>query len=214
MGLVLADSAYASGEALDAFAAAGYDTAIKPIDPKPRIPGGFTRDDFTIDTDAQTVTCPAGHTKAVTSAAARFGALCRGCLWVPIIRSWALTRGFALHPGTRNRYKIRYTRTQHRAASRQVNDHGRVSGTHRASTSLVRRVSGSVRVVGILVSDGLVPPGVLIVPRRAGVCQAFQILAVCYHGCAWYRGGALCYAMWAAQAAMTGRRASSRSARW
>ena len=79
MGLVLADSAYASGEALDAFAAAGYDTAIKPIDPKPRITGGFTRDDFTIDTDAQTVTCPAGHTKAVTSAAARFGALCRGC---------------------------------------------------------------------------------------------------------------------------------------
>ena len=79
VGLVLADSAYASGEALDAFAAAGYDTAIKPIDPKPRIPGGFTRDDFTIDTDAQTVTCPAGHTKAVTSAAARFGALCRGC---------------------------------------------------------------------------------------------------------------------------------------
>ena len=51
-------------------------------------------------------------------------------LWVPIIRSWALTRGFALHPGTRNRYEIRYTRTQHRSASRHVNDHGRVSGTH------------------------------------------------------------------------------------
>ena len=79
VGLVLADSAYASGEALEAFAAAGYDTAIKPIDPKPRLAGGFTRDDFTIDTDAQTVTCPAGHTKAVTSGAARFGALCRGC---------------------------------------------------------------------------------------------------------------------------------------
>ena len=46
-------------------------------------------------------------------------------------RSWALTRGFALHPGTRNRYKIRDTRTQHRPASQQVNDHGRVSGTHR-----------------------------------------------------------------------------------
>ena len=79
VGLVLADSAYASGEALDAFAAAGYDTAIKPIDPKPRITGGFTRDDFTIDTDAQTVTCPAGHTKAIKSGAARFGALCGGC---------------------------------------------------------------------------------------------------------------------------------------
>ena len=31
-----------------------------------------------------------------------------------------------------NRYKIRYTTTQHRPTSRQVNDHGRVSGTHRA----------------------------------------------------------------------------------
>ena len=53
-----------------------------------------------------------------------------GSVWVPIIRSWALTRGFALHPGTRNRYEIRYARTQHRSPSRQVNDHGRVSGTH------------------------------------------------------------------------------------
>ena len=50
-------------------------------------------------------------------------------LWVPIIRSWALTRGYALHPGTRNRYEIRCTRTQDRPPSRQVNDHGRVSGT-------------------------------------------------------------------------------------
>ena len=49
---------------------------------------------------------------------------------MPIIRSWALTGGFALHPGTRNRYEIRYTRTQHRPPSRQANDHGRVSGTH------------------------------------------------------------------------------------
>ena len=29
-----------------------------------------------------------------------------GHTWVPIIRSSALTRGFALHPGTRNRYEI------------------------------------------------------------------------------------------------------------
>ena len=49
---------------------------------------------------------------------------------MPIIRSWALTRGFTLHPETRKRYEIRYTRTQHRPPSRQVNDHGRVSGTH------------------------------------------------------------------------------------
>ena len=49
-------------------------------------------------------------------------------LWVPIIRSWALTRGYALRPGTRNRYMMRSTRTQHRPVSRHVNDHGRVSG--------------------------------------------------------------------------------------
>ena len=33
----------------------------------------------------------------------------------------------------RNRYKIRYTTNQHRPTSRQVNDHGRVSGTHTLS---------------------------------------------------------------------------------
>ena len=79
VGLVLADSAYASGEALEEFAAAGYDTAIKPIERKPRIAGGLARDDFAIDADAQTVTCPAGHTRPVTSGAARFGKLCADC---------------------------------------------------------------------------------------------------------------------------------------
>ena len=71
---------------------------------------------------------------------------CLPALWVPIIRSWALTRGFALHSGTRNRYEIRYTRTQHRPASRHVNDHGRVSGTHRpltGSTPRRRTISSS-----------------------------------------------------------------------
>ena len=34
-----------------------------------------------------------------------------GC---PLLGRGALTRGFALHPGTRNRYEIRDTRTQHR----------------------------------------------------------------------------------------------------
>ena len=38
----------------------------------------------------------------------------------------------------RNRYKIRYTTNQHRPASRHVNDHGRVSGTHRARAAIRR----------------------------------------------------------------------------
>ena len=60
---------------------AGYGTAIKPMRAsKPRIAGGFTRDDFTIDTDAQTVTAaPPGTPKPSNRGAARFGALCGGC---------------------------------------------------------------------------------------------------------------------------------------
>jgi DDE family transposase len=32
------------------------------------VPGGFTKDDFTIDLQAKTVTCPAGQTVAITGA--------------------------------------------------------------------------------------------------------------------------------------------------
>ena len=81
---VLADSAYASGPALEAFAAAGWATTIKPIERGPRIAGGFGRGDFAIDTTTRTVTCPAGHTAAVRPAGenrgvARFGAHCDTC---------------------------------------------------------------------------------------------------------------------------------------
>jgi Transposase DDE domain len=31
------------------------------------VPGGFTRDDFAVDLQAKTVTCPAGHTVAITA---------------------------------------------------------------------------------------------------------------------------------------------------
>ena len=81
---VLADSAYASGEALAAFDAAGYAAVIKPIDRASRIAGGFRRGDFAIDTTARTVTCPAGNTATIKPRAnnrgtARFGALCATC---------------------------------------------------------------------------------------------------------------------------------------
>ena len=121
VGLVLADSAYASGEALDAFAAAGYGTAIKPIDRKPRIAGGFTRDDFTIDTDAQTVTCPAGHTKAVKSGAARFGALCGGCPLRARCTTSAAGRSVTVdeHHQRRQANKTRWAQSATQAAYRQ-----------------------------------------------------------------------------------------------
>ena len=65
---VLGDTAYGGGETRAALRAAGHAQLIKPIPLRPATPGGFTRDDFTVDHQADTVTCPAGHTVAVTPA--------------------------------------------------------------------------------------------------------------------------------------------------
>jgi Transposase DDE domain len=51
---------------------------------QPAVPGGFTGDDFTIDDQAGTVTCPAGHAAlgrphADGTRQAQFKALCAGC---------------------------------------------------------------------------------------------------------------------------------------
>jgi IS5 family transposase len=63
---VLGDAAYGGGETRAALRAAGHVQLIKPIPLPAAVPGGFTRDDFTVDLQANTVTCPAGHTMAIT----------------------------------------------------------------------------------------------------------------------------------------------------
>ncbi|HYN16759.1 MAG TPA: IS1182 family transposase, partial [Actinomycetes bacterium] len=65
---VLGDSAYGGGETRAALRAAGHTQTIKPIPLRPAVPGGFTRDDFAVDLAAGTVSCPAGHTVAITPA--------------------------------------------------------------------------------------------------------------------------------------------------
>ena len=77
---VYGDSAYGSGEARAAYRDAGHDTVIKPGPLRPAVPGGFTADDFTIDEQAGTVTCPAGITRPISKArTVTFGAACTGC---------------------------------------------------------------------------------------------------------------------------------------
>jgi hypothetical protein len=77
---VLGDSAYGTGEALDALIQAGHTPVIKPWPLRPAVPGGFTADDFAVDHAAGTVTCPHGVTRPITNARnAVFGAACRGC---------------------------------------------------------------------------------------------------------------------------------------
>jgi hypothetical protein len=63
---VLGDAAYGGGATRAALRAAGHAQTIKPIPLPAAVPGGFTRDDFAVDLQAKTVTCPAGHTVAIT----------------------------------------------------------------------------------------------------------------------------------------------------
>jgi IS5 family transposase len=64
---VLADSAYGSGETRASLRKAHHHQAIKAIPIRSAVPGGFTRDDFCVDHDTRTVTCPAGRTVTMTN---------------------------------------------------------------------------------------------------------------------------------------------------
>lgn len=78
--MVLGDTGYAAGETLAALGAAEHRTAIKPWPMQRAVPGGFDRDDFFVDHDAGTATCPAGHTVKITPRNnAIFQPHCGGC---------------------------------------------------------------------------------------------------------------------------------------
>ncbi len=74
------DSAYGTGDLRGAIEDAGHQAVIKPKPLQSPVEGGFTVDDFTVDEDDQTVTCPAGNTRPISATRiATFGALCRDC---------------------------------------------------------------------------------------------------------------------------------------
>jgi Transposase DDE domain/Transposase domain (DUF772) len=93
------DSAYGSGQARAAYRDAGHDTVIKPGPLRPAVPGGLTTDDFTIDEQAGTVTCPAGVTRPVTrTRTVTFGAACAGCPLRPRCTTARDGRSMTIHP--------------------------------------------------------------------------------------------------------------------
>jgi Transposase domain (DUF772)/Transposase DDE domain len=96
------DTAYGTGELRETIAATGHQAVIKPKPVQPAVPGGFTREDFTVDEQAGTVTCPAGVTRTIPPARhVVFGAACSSCP----LRSRCTTsksgRVLSLHPQDR-----------------------------------------------------------------------------------------------------------------
>lgn len=78
---IYGDSAYGSGAARAAYREGGHEAVIKPKPVRPAVPGGFSVDDFTVDEDTATVTCPAGQVRKMTSTrTVKFGKACATCL--------------------------------------------------------------------------------------------------------------------------------------
>jgi IS5 family transposase len=77
---ILGDSAYGSGELRAHLRDHKMTAVIKPPPLRRAIPGGFSIDDFTIDTTTGTVTCPEHITVPITrSGRANFGTHCTDC---------------------------------------------------------------------------------------------------------------------------------------
>jgi IS5 family transposase len=77
---VLGDSAYGTGATRAALADARHTAIIKPNPLRAPVAGGFTTDDFVIDFDARTVTCPANYTLPIPpSGGVGFKKRCHSC---------------------------------------------------------------------------------------------------------------------------------------
>lgn len=77
---VLGDSGYGSGEFRQHLKDHDHTATIKPIALHATIADGFTIDDFTIDLEAMTATCPNSITVTISRLRhATFGAKCQGC---------------------------------------------------------------------------------------------------------------------------------------
>jgi IS5 family transposase len=77
---VLADSAYGSGAVRTALKKRHHRLVVKPLPSHPVVPGGFVRDEFSVDHAERAVTCPAGHVARLSvSGVAKFSPHCSNC---------------------------------------------------------------------------------------------------------------------------------------
>jgi Transposase domain (DUF772)/Transposase DDE domain len=93
------DSAYGTGDLRGAIDDAGYRAVIKPKPLAAPVKGGFTVDDFIVDEEAGTVTCPAGRAVPLSrTRVATFGVLCRDCPLRERCTTSKTGRKLVLHP--------------------------------------------------------------------------------------------------------------------
>src|SRR5260370_582382 len=93
------DSAYGTGDLRGAICDAGHRAVIKPRPLPAPVKGGFTVDDFTVDEQQGTVTCPAGHAVALSrTRIATFCVLCRDCPLRARCTTRQTGRKLVLHP--------------------------------------------------------------------------------------------------------------------
>jgi hypothetical protein len=122
---VLADTAYGTGDARAQLAKDGHTPIIKPAPLRPAVPDGFTTDDFTVDEDGSTVTCPGGFTRRMTAKrSVTFGAACQDCPLRQRCTTSKTGRTLHLHPHDallrqarctwRDNQHLRQTYRQHR----------------------------------------------------------------------------------------------------
>ena len=93
------DSAYGTGDLRGAIGDAGHAAVIKPKPLQAPVARGFTVDDFTVDEQAGTVTCPAGNTVTLSrTRIATFGVACRDCPLRERCTTCKTGRKLVLHP--------------------------------------------------------------------------------------------------------------------
>ncbi len=102
---VLGDSAYGGGKTREEIAEKGHTATIKPKPLRPAVPGGFDRDDFTVDHQHRTVTCPNGETVTISAkGSATFGRRCAGC---PLrTKCTTNTSGRSVHVSVHDRHLV------------------------------------------------------------------------------------------------------------
>ena len=96
---VLGDSAYSAGEFREHLDQRGMNPVIKPQPLQPAVDGGYTLDDFDIDLEAGTVTCPNDVTVKISKKrSARFAKHCVACPLRDKCTTAKAGRTIVLHP--------------------------------------------------------------------------------------------------------------------